>query len=301
LLFFPPYLPPSTFGVFEVVFSNTAFGGVEDSVKRRFRVTEKAWATDNLEILPEGIPVEWDISLFHFQPGAVYRTGSVMDTARQIFFGLKNANQIFNPAHPEYNIISGVIYDADYDSDGEVDFESPDSLLAIPIVCWNEPTKALVLKPRHWYYVSFIYDGPDVAKFFITPKEYYFNFPSSPAQIGSVVVGEGFEDLTVVQRLGNEKFSNPSAAPNLLSPSKFTLSPNPANNFFQLDLRLSAANKKIVVSLFDWQGRAMASAQKPDFQEGVISFEVKNLPSGVYLLWIRTDEGSTMRQVMICH
>ncbi len=330
LLFFQPYLPVSTLGDFEVVFSNDVFGETEDIMTRRFRVTKYTWASDNQEFLPGGIP--WDFSSIdppplRFMPGALYRTGANGAKVTHGIFGLVGAADLV-ALDSDYSI-GAILYDADANDDGVIDFENgwndwqaihpvgvgvyklsgseaDNELISMPIENMWAQGDSLFLKPRHFYYFCLVNDpsmgianGP--SKFSISKKEEYFDFPSAPIQIETSFYRDGFPDFAVIQRLSSENVVETKANSPLLSPAKFTLSPNPADEFLQLDLRLSNANKKVVASLLDRQGRVAASVRKSDFQKGLVLFEVKNLPSGAYFLWIRTEEGDTIRQVVISH
>lgn len=331
LLFFRPYLPPPTVGDFDVVFSNTAFGEPYDTMTRRFRVTEYTWASDNQDLLPGGFLYNYpDFSWPHFQPGALYRTGPNGAKAAQAIFGLVDVGRL--NLFEGYNI-GFVLYDADEDNDGTVNMpnanvnewiqlnpvgwgsyqvtgnEADNDLIATPIKDIVTGQDSVTLKPRHWYYLTQVHtdfgDSSTLAILSATPKQHYFDFPSSPVQVEFAFFSEVSAEVTIVQRLASENdviepLVTSTKSP-LLDPSKFTLFPNPANEVVQLDLRLSAVNKKAAVSLLDWQGRVVATELRADFQEGTITFEVQNLPSGTYLLWARTEEGAAMRQVMICH
>ena len=317
LLFFPPYLPPPTVGDFDVIFSNTAFGEPYDTMTRRFRVTEYTWASDNQDLLPGGFlynypPWAWP----YFQPGALF---GLVDVGRLNLF--------------EGYTIGFVLYDADEDNDGIINMPNPNvnewsqlkpigwgsyqvtgseadnDLIATPIRDIVTGQDSVTLKPRHWYFLTQVHtdfgDSSTLAILSATPKQHYFDFPSSPVQIEDAFFPEVSAEATIVQRLASENdVIEPlvtSAKNPLLAPSKFTLFPNPANEIVQLDLHLEAVNKKVAATLLDWRGRAVASEQCFDCQEGTLTFSVQNLPSGTYLMWVRTEEGSTVRKVMICH
>jgi hypothetical protein len=331
LLFFPPYLPPAVLGEFKVVFSNDVFGETEDVVARRFRVTKHTWASDNGEVLPGGIP--WDFSSIDppplmFMPGALYRTGASGGKVTHGIFGLVDAAELV-ALDSDYSI-GVILYDADANDDGVIDFENnwenwqtlhpvgvgnyklsgseaDNELIAVPIENIWAQGDSLYLKPRHFYYLCLVNDpakgmanGP--SKFSISKKEEYFDFPSAPIQIEQTFYRYGFPyDYVVIQRLSSENVVETKVVLPNLSPAKLFVFPNPAHELLQLELKLSAVNKKVAAFLLDWQGKLAASENISDFQHGIISFETKTLPSGSYFLWIRTEEGQTIRQVMICH
>ncbi len=334
LLFFPPYLPPPTVGDFDVVFSNTAFSEPYDTMSRRFRVTEYTWASDNHNLLPGGFRYLLSDILpgSYFQPGALYRTGSDGGKAAQAIFGLVGADQLDTSGG---YAIGAVLYDADEDNDGVINFsgiawnsgwddfmlpvgwgsyevtgnEADNALIAMPMADIASGQGAVNLKPRHWYYLTLLItdfgDPFNLTTLSATPKQNYFFFPSAPAQVEYTLYPEVTNNATIVQRLASENdviepLVTSTKSP-LLDPSKFTLFPNPANEIVQLNLSLEAVNKKVAATLLNWQGRAVASEQCIDCQESTLTFSAQNLPSGIYLMWVRTEEGTAMRKVMICH
>lgn len=328
LLIFPPYLPAATKGVFEVVFSNTFFQESEDTVRRKFEISEHTWASDNGVIVPGGVQVDGPGNQIGFiQYGALYHTGDTSSKAAYVTFGLANAAVVYSPLGNDANSIAIIIYDADADGDGEMNLvnnwddlsgyeigfgvyvingnEKPDSLITWPVAKIDNINALVELKPSHWYYVSLLYDGANAGTFLMpafskTTKENYFNFPSTPVQLASSFYKEGFCDCTVIQRLLQDN-PMPNAAQNLLDPSLFSIAPNPATEHLRLELNLKSLSRFVNVSLFDLWGQHVARQSKADFHQGTIDFEVGGLPSGTYLLWIRTEEGSAIRKVAICH
>jgi len=57
-----------------------------------------------------------------------------------------------------------------------------------------------------------------------------------------------------------------------------------------------------VVSLFDYTGRIVAKQTVKNFQSGLVKFDTRSLPSGYYAVSVRaSEEGSSMKNLMICH
>ena len=57
----------------------------------------------------------------------------------------------------------------------------------------------------------------------------------------------------------------------------------------------------VTMTLFDARGREVARQTAQNIEDGQVTMNVANQPSGMYLLWVRTAEGSAMRKVAICH
>jgi hypothetical protein len=87
-----------------------------------------------------------------------------------------------------------------------------------------------------------------------------------------------------------------------LADSKIKITPNPANEFVNLEFNLDAVNPSVAVSILDGNARKVTETRvERNVQNGVMNFNVEQLPSGVYYVWVRTAEGSTMKKVSICH
>ncbi len=161
------------------------------------------------------------------------------------------------------------------------------------------------------YYVSLIYDGTaaglGVCPRFMNSTDVgyaaFMGYPTTPLFFGTLFTG-GWSGAMVIQRLELEGFvaGVNTAEPNKLAETKLNITPNPANEFVNLELKLDAVNPSVAVSILDAQGRlVVASKVEKNIQNGLMTFDVNNLSSGVYFLWIRTAEGSTLKQVAVCH
>jgi hypothetical protein len=248
-------------------------------------------------------------------------------------FGISNPADIFVPGDPSANIIGVAVYKADVDGDGAGDLsasfiddlssgllsyneytltgdEIVDGLIHVPLTDLNTGNAGIDLEAGSAYYVSLIYDGTIAgtgvcARFVNTLDVGYAPFtgyPTTPLFFGSLF-GGGWSGAMVVQRLQLEGFvPTKTVEPSPLADSKVNITPNPASEFINLELNLDAVNPSVAVSILDAKGRlAISSKVEKNIQNGVMTFNVNNLPSGVYYMWIRTAEGSTMKKVSVAH
>jgi hypothetical protein len=86
-----------------------------------------------------------------------------------------------------------------------------------------------------------------------------------------------------------------------LSPDKYTISPNPASSSLQVTLDLDQPNTTVTVSLINAQGRQLQYQKLHGFQSGVVVFDIQDLPAGMYLVRVATQEGRAVRKVLIGH
>ena len=331
LVFLPGYLPTAGVGNYDVVFSNNKYTDTRDSVVSSFEVTEYTYATDNLEIDPLGVGPsnqQFIDANFFVQSGGLVTTNDNPAVATYVTFGLSNVDSVWVPESGA-NVIGVTIYNADADGDGVYDLnsswddlaagqlgfatyeftgnEAVDSLFSVPVTNFNGDP--LTLDPNGAYYVSLFYDGNlagtgRCVRFSNTTNVNYFNFTgllSTPLYLGSMF--SGWSGAKVIQRLELEGFQpGTSVKPNLLDDTKISVTPNPAVDQVRVELNLEQEGQNVAVSLLDFTGQSVRTQVVKNFTNGTqITLNASDLPSGSYVVWVRTAEGSTMKKIMICH
>jgi hypothetical protein len=332
---FPPYMPPALVGTFKVKFSNNKYTESRDTLTRTFIQTEHTWATDNFTIDPQGVgPTNADFQAngFSHQVAGLCLTGDDPAGAKATFasFGISNKDSVYVAGgDPGSNDILVIVYDGDIDNDGVIDVgatftEMDDAFQQVGFGTYtmgaNEVNDSIVnvplgdllgnsfveMKPNHPYYVSLKYDGllagtGRCVRFANTLQEFYLNFPTTPVYVDQMY--SGWSGATVIQRLHTEGFSpivsgtqNPR-----LDASRVEVSPNPAIDIVNMDFNLATINKAVVVRLLDVTGNVVATEIRRDFQNGRISLNTNTLPSGAYIAWVTSNEGTTFKKVMVCH
>ncbi len=334
---FAPITIPAELGKHSVLFTNNKFSEALDSVYSYFEHTNYTFATDNLQVDPGGVgPTDADFQTngFYIQSGGLTLMGDAPAKATYATFGVSNIEAVFVPGDPGANIIGVAVYKADVDGDGVGDLtasfvddlggglisyveyemtgnEVNDQLINVALTDINTGNLGVDLEAGSAYYVSLIYDGTaaglGVCPRFINSTDVGYasfeGYPTTPLYFGSLFTG-GWSGAIVTERLELEGFvpGVNTAEPNKLADTKLNITPNPANEFVNLELKLDAVNPSVAVSILDAQGRmVVASKVEKNIQNGVMTFDVNNLSSGVYFLWIRTAEGSTLKQVAVCH
>ena len=333
---FDPYDAPAMKGKWTVRYTNSLHQEALDTLYAYFEHTDYTFATDNLTLDPGGIGpsnADFETNSFYLQSGGLCLMGDNAAKATYATFGISNPADIFVPGDPSANIIGVAVYKADVDGDGAGDLsasfiddlssgllsyneytltgdEIVDGLIHVPLTDLNTGNAGIDLEAGSAYYVSLIYDGTIAgtgvcARFVNTLDVGYAPFtgyPTTPLFFGSLF-GGGWSGAMVVQRLQLEGFvPTKTVEPSPLADSKVNITPNPASEFINLELNLDAVNPSVAVSILDAKGRlAISSKVEKNIQNGVMTFNVNNLPSGVYYMWIRTAEGSTMKKVSVAH
>ena len=75
---------------------------------------------------------------------------------------------------------------------------------------------------------------------------------------------------------------------------------NPSPDLITLHLELLTSNKTLDAKIFDTKGNLLLAQKRTNFKSGEIQFDLGKFPSGAYLLWITTEEGSREKKVRIC-
>jgi hypothetical protein len=328
---FPEFIPEAVTGKFKVTFSNSVFTEPRDSLYAYFEHTDYTFATDNLVVDPLGVGVsnaDFITGNFIHQTAGLVVTGDDGGLATYVTFGIANVDTLWSPLGDDANTVGLIVYDADANNDGILDIENNfddvagqevglgnyvmtgsepvDSLISVPVFDTNEPTLPVPLKPNHAYYVSLFYDGANAGTGRClrysnsTQVPYAINLTTPLFVTGTLF--SGYTGATIIQRLQLDGFDPLNAKEQKpLDVAKYKITPNPANDVFRLDLKLAEVNKSVTVTLLDWNGRPVRTQTVKEFQDGQLTFNVTDLPSGYYLAWIRTSEGATMAKVAICH
>lgn len=338
LISFPLYKPSAGVGTYTITYSADQATAEGDSVTRQFVVTPFTYATDNLSIRGGGAgpsAADFISAGFKYQTAGMVRTGPAGMVAQYAQFGVGNPAAVAT-GNAAADIVNVLLYDADANDDGSNDLDNGFSdleFIAFAEAPFSATTKAdslinveltsiigdkVELEPNHTYYISLLYDrnpaieagfdSTSIAFTFTNQVDYGQFTLSDGTSIGLHTplylsqLYSGWSSATVVTRLSEEGWVPSSVKPNLLDQTKLSVTPNPANELVTLNLDLATDNTMVAVTLVDFTGRALSTEIRKDFKNGQVSFDTRTLPSGAYMLWVRTaNEGSTMTKVMVCH
>lgn len=336
-VYFPAYLPPAVIGEFNAQLTNNKYTSESrDTIRKKFIHTDHTFAADNYVNDPGGVGttnVNFISGGFIRQEGAIALTGPDGGKATHITFGISNIDSVFVPnSFPgsTANDILLLVYDGDVDENGDPDFGTPgtfDDLTQIGYGVYTmtgeeadgqlitAPVGDLItgqpvdLAPRHIYYSSMLYNGLESGygrdlRFSNAPEEWFIlNFPSTPLAVGNgtaLTFYSGWGGAVVVNRLELEH-TDTGVKPDVLAEAQVIVNPNPATDVVRLDIKLDAPSEMITLTLLDVRGQIVKTQTARSFQEGQLSMNVQDVPSGMYLMWVRTAQGSAMRKVAICH
>lgn len=336
VVYMDPYLPPAVVGTYTITFTNNKYTNAQDSLVRKFAITDYTYASDNLTLQLDGGADRNDLFVtgdkpFNYQIGGLSLTGPNGGVATHATFGIANIDSVYS-GNPSSDIIAILLLDGDSDGDGAINLlgtggswddinsdlvgyanytlvgnETEDKLIDIALEDINNGGP-VTLKPSHPYYLTILYDGINNGSgrnvaLSNSSHENYLVFPTVAMYLGQFY-NSVWGDRSVVHRLQLEGFVPGSKVvePKKLADSKINITPNPASEFVNLQLNLDAVNPSVAVSLLDGKGQMVAGTQvEKNIQNGVMNFNVKGLPSGTYYFWVRTAEGSTMKKVVVAH
>lgn len=321
-----PITPPAQKGVYTLVYSNNKYTEPRDTIRRNFEIGDFTFACDNPDrAINGGIWVSDDDFIIDFivQSGALYFTGDDGGKAKYVTFGLNNGDVLYT-SEPSADQVLVFLYDADADDNEQIDYNSSfDDLIPVATGIYtldgSETNDKLIdveledlitgdplvdLKPNHTYYASFYYNGLEAGvgvcpRFSASSRELYLNFPTTPLRIaGSNFTG--WSTATYLQRLQLDGYSSATKPSNKLDAAKFSITPNPASEFVNVNLNLAGNNSKVEVTLRDVMGRPVEMQNLSNFREGKVQFNANRLPAGYYFVSIFTsEEGVTIKPVVI--
>lgn len=336
LLCFEGYTPPSVEGEFNVTFTNNKYSESRDTLRRKFVHTQYTYASDNLELMLDGgaqLNANFATDQL-YQISTLLAAGPNGSKGTHCTFGLSKIDSVYVPGNSIANTLTIFLYKADSDGNGALDLDTDFSDLEIVGIGTyefkgTEEEAVLVdaeiydlltnelgatMEADNLYYVSIQYDGTangsgqncafsnsaQVPYLFFT-NEAGTGVPSAAIKLGGSISYWG--DRTCVCRLQTEGYVPPTIAvkPNILDATKYAVSPNPANDNVVLDLNLATQSSSVVVSIVNPMGQKLSSQVVNNFKNGQINLDVKSVPSGVYMMTIRTEEGIGVKKVMICH
>lgn len=331
-IWFPPYKPVKKIGKFTATFSTNKYTESRDTLTRVFCHTPYTYATDNLTLEPGGVgPYDRTLEppFLVVQSASLYMSGPNGGEATYVSFGIANPDSVYVPnLDPFANAIVALLYDADKNGDGVNDFansfadletnimaiaylfldgtQPADSILHLPLQdFWNPTIFGAKLKPDHPYYLSLIYDGQMAGtgrfpKFSKTSDEFYAHSLATPLCIGQLFPN-GWFNAEVITRLQLKGFSpHPVVTKTpLLNQANVAIAPNPAHETVRISLCLDAISPTVRVQVLDLTGRVVRTATRHNFQQGTLDFDVRDLPTGTYLVAIATAEGGFLGRVVV--
>ncbi|MCC6460264.1 MAG: T9SS type A sorting domain-containing protein [Saprospiraceae bacterium] len=329
------YTPPAVEGEFEAVFYTNKYTEPRDTLRRKFVHTKYTYATDNLQLQLDGGADRNDLFVtgdLLYQVASMIVTGDNGGVATHATFGVANIDSVYVPGNDLANTLTIYLYDGDADSDGRLDLDGDFSVLEIAgignyILTGTEKEEVLLdvtlynllgdagvtLLANHYYYISVQYNGSEAG----TGRNCAFTNTANVPYLSYLTEGGAFRqtapiflanqlntwgDRTVVCRLQMEGYTPASVGvkPSLLDDSKYTVAPNPASDHMRLDLDL-ATQGTVDISIINPMGQRLYSQVLKNFQNGQLNLDVQKIPSGTYMLVVRTAEGLGLRKVSICH
>lgn len=194
-----------------------------------------------------------------------------------------------------------------------------DGLITIPV---DLDGNAIELLDDAYYIVAVQYETDDEETFFINvsrERDYqatWFMTDSlempryaSALDVGNTgtlgLVGFGFGVVPVIRlHIGdNDDITQPGITTStqviLPEDNKIAIFPNPVENNLQLDIDLTEATDRLLVKVFDNNGRLIMNHSYDNIRQSNLDYSVKNLASGPYFLQVVTDAGVRTKRFVV--
>ena len=308
-------------GQYTVVFSNNINN---DIITSGFVVTEDIFAVDNGDPSNFAGPSDAQFAtgdFYRYHVGGLVLTGEQEAKAVSASFGIANGADFFLN-DPAFDFIDVVLYNADADGDGTIDFAASGAsfadLQAIAlgqyIVTGNETTgedlimvdliplsgSEITLDPNGAYYITIQYNGQaDVATiapaFYTSSDVGYLNFPTTPLVLDQLYTGWAGEIVAV--RLHIDTTTDVDDV--TLTDDKIEVTPNPATDFVNVVLDLEAVSEEIVIDVMNYEGKIVETLNFDNIKSQTLDIDVTDYTSGYYFFSVKTDEGYKTTPVYI--
>lgn len=305
---------PTEAGEYTVVFSNDQTSEV---VERKFVMTDYTWAIDNGTLDRTAGPADATfLSTYNltYNIGSLVIAGPTGAIATHASFGLANPGALVS-GDPALDVINFVVYDADADNNGQIDFAASgasfDDLSPIAIGTYTITAEtpanellvvelesivgdAIELEPGGAYYIAMLYDGSGPAlgiapRYIASEGVDYVNFPTTPLFLDALY--SGWDGLSVACRLHLDGFVTGTEDVTLLEDMKVKVLPNPATDHVNISFDLDQVASEVNIGILDMSGKMIGQQRLENVLNETFRFDVSDFAAGTYFLSIMTPEG----------
>jgi hypothetical protein len=264
-----------------------------------FRVTEGLFGVDDNLVQSIAQPAELD--------GDFWEGGSYFYTPRGNGYEAHNAQfMVWSPENAHIGeTVSILLYRIVSDDDGDFDDEDLEVVGFTTYTFTDDDTNfTLIDAPLYQDDGETIgYALADSAEYLLTltlPEDIYIPFTYRnlvyPFDIGSVVKnGEWFlggfgPEIAMVVRMGIREMEDVAAKEPQLPDSRINAFPNPTRDWYRIDLELENPSP-VQLQLMSITGQSVLQREYTNLQRDRIDLDVTDLPAGVYMVKVRTEEG----------
>lgn len=170
-------------------------------------------------------------------------------------------------------------------------------LFSVKLLNSENATEGVTLKGQTAYVLTIAYT-PDMFVPYTT-NPYFFNF-STFVKNGNWFTGGFGEDITAIARMRVRSLNPTSNEVTQLEDNQVQLFPNPAKDEFSVSFQLKQASD-VELNLMDLTGKSL---QRKEFKQSLnesVNWDVRNLPSGTYLMQVKSEEGFKTKKFTIQH
>jgi hypothetical protein len=314
---------PADIGTYNMEYTNSVS---TDVITRTFEVSERTFQMDNGNI-PEWPVDSWianteetfiDTDLLIYDFGNLFKTGDNPDKATYASFSLGNPDTLFTGSSSA-DVITITLFDTDPDGDGvgpedtHMDYSNYEVVGEVEYVLTGEEEpyevitvafeEAIDLKANGQYLLMERYDG---AQSLLGKSPWYTYAGTEPypayntMRYNDRLYPNGWGgDFHAVVRLHLEGFSPISSAYSPLATNAFTLAPNPAKEVINFSFDLIETASEMQIRIVDMTGKVHLTHQLDNVKAADQSFNVSQLPAGMYLFVVNTPNGHKTQKFVV--
>jgi hypothetical protein len=303
------YLPNGTEGIYTVVYtvsqdSIDAIPG-NNSDTSIFLVTADLFSKDNGAIAsstqPLGVGGPWEIGNYYTVPAAGYEAyQAVVSVASN-----DDAHQGQSVTVFLYEITEDDDPDNFTDADvsvlgfGTYNFTTEENydIVEVELIDLDSGEPGIELKEGVEYLLMIQYTADMFAPFSNISYDYDVATVVKD-DAGSWFLG-GFGPGTTVLARMRIRSMTVAAGDIQLDDAQVHVFPNPAESIVNVDVSLREPSQFVELRLLDTRGQVIHSKVQEGVQNERFSFDISKLPTGAYILYIRTDEGHKARKITV--
>lgn len=203
-----------------------------------------------------------------------------------------NGDNVFNSA----DVTSHVVAFANYTFTG---FEQEAELINVPLENFLNPNDEIQLMENGNYLVYFEYNGSNLMLVSVDKPINYNNVTTIGVNIvtDTWALGGLPNGFLAILRLHIADIG--TSTQNVLNPTAFSITPNPASEILYVDIDLEKISENTMITILDVNGKVVQRERLKNIQQKILQYNIAQLSVGIYFINIQTEYGSRTEKLII--
>jgi hypothetical protein len=180
-----------------------------------------------------------------------------------------------------------------------IGIESSNELITVPLENFSATGEEILLNGNGSYIVMLEYTGNKLMLITGAEATPYTNL--NTIGINTVTdfwsLGGLPNGILAVLRLNIQQLGVPTKP--IFNDNNFQIFPNPTTNFLNIITNFETTINDLRITLTDMNGKIILRDKQSNIQQKTIQYDIKNLPTGIYLLTITTEKEQITKKIII--